>query len=133
MQHHCTLRQHVCTAVFKSVYILLLMPVCRLWGFSPALACSCWLPPHSSFWPLPLCSAASASAAKATTTLCQPKHAVGAGAESRFTDDQPSFFSFSTLLGSLPPTSFERFIFFGLSLHQPQPLRDPSLCMREAW
>lgn len=105
-----------------------------------ASACSCWSPRRSSSWPLPSCCAASASAAKATTTRCRPKDAGRVGAQSR-SEDGPSlslfffaFLSFSPLfLRSLPPTSFERFIFFGLSLHRPRLLRDPSLCMREAW
>lgn len=98
MQHHCTQPRHVPAAVcirvlYLHLHIFFLTSVRRLWGFSLASACSCWLPPRSSFWPLPLCSAASASAAKATTTHCQLKHDVRTGAESRFKDG-PSFFPF---------------------------------------
>lgn len=45
----------------------------RLWESLLALAFSCWLPLPSSSWPLPSSSAASASAAKAMMTHCQPK------------------------------------------------------------
>lgn len=45
----------------------------RLWESLLALAFSCWLPLPSSSWPLPSYSAASASAAKAMMTHCQPK------------------------------------------------------------
>lgn len=116
--------------------------VSRWWGFLLASACSCWSPHRSFSWPLPSCCAASASAAKATTTRCRPKDAVRAGAQSRSEDGASLFFFFlsfffsflfNPFLRSLPPTSFERFIFFGLCLHQPRLLRDPSLCMREAW
>lgn len=85
---------------------------CRSWGSSLASVCSCWLPPPSSFWPLPSSSAANASAAKATTTHCQPNHAIRAGAESRFKDG-PSFFPFHPFYVPLfLPPAFERFIFF---------------------
>lgn len=52
--------------------VSLLCP-CRLWESLLALAFSCWLPLPSSSWPLPSYSAASASAAKAMMTHCQPK------------------------------------------------------------
>lgn len=62
----------------------------RWWGFSPASACSCWSPPHSYCWPLPSCCAASASAAKVTTTRCRPKRTLRGRAGSQF-KDVPSF------------------------------------------
>lgn len=62
-----------------------------------ASACSCWSPRRSSSWPLPSCCAASASAAKATTTRCRPKDAVRVGAQSR-SEDGPSLFFFFFLL-----------------------------------
>lgn len=58
--------------VFVFFNVLLLCP-CRLWESLLALAFSCWLPLPSSSWPLPSSSAASASAAKAMMTHCQPK------------------------------------------------------------
>lgn len=82
-----------CFPVAHSIHFLclFLMPVFRLLGSLLALVCSCWLPPRFSFWQHPSSSVANASAARATTTHCQLKSEVRAGAESCFKDG-PSFF-----------------------------------------
>lgn len=93
--------------------VLLLCP-CRLWESLLALAFSCWLPLPSSSWPLPSYSAASASAAKAMMTHCQPKKKtseLARGAASRmglsiFVLFHPFYIFFSH------PTSFESFLLF---------------------
>lgn len=59
--------------VFVVLFNVSLLCPCRLWESLLALAFSCWLPLPSSSWPLPSYSAASASAAKAMMTHCQPK------------------------------------------------------------
>lgn len=89
----------------------------RLWESLLDLACSCWLPPPSFFWPLRLSSAASASAAKAMTTHYRPKthHQSWSGEPLR---GWAIFFSFSPLyILFLPPALSASF--FGSSLHRP--------------
>lgn len=112
MQHHWTSSWHIPARGVVVFTYFFLMSACRLWGFLLASACSCWLPPRSSSWPLPSCSAASASAAKATTTRCQPKRAVGAGARRRFKAG-PSSFSFSTFYVLFLPPALSALYFLG--------------------
>lgn len=114
--------------------VSLLCP-CRLWESLLALAFSCWLPLPSSSWPLPSYSAASASAAKAMMTHCQPKkHHLSWHREplQGWAYLFLSFFTPFTFFFPIPP-ALKAFFFFGLNLHQPKPLGDPLLCMREAW
>lgn len=98
-----------------TVFFMLLL---RSWGSSPALASSCWSPPPSSSWPRPSSSAASANAAKATTTRCRPKgplYGVGADQDSSYLVSVsflhfPFFFVFFLLL---PPALRESVVFPG--------------------
>lgn len=63
------------------------------------------------------------------------KNTIWVGTGSRFKDGPIYFCPFSPLLhffSPIPP-ALKAFFFFGLNLHQPKPLGDPLLCMREAW
>lgn len=63
------------------------------------------------------------------------KNTIWVGTGSRFKDGPIYFCPFSPLLHfffPIPP-ALKAFFFFGLNLHQPKPLGDPLLCMREAW
>lgn len=113
--------------VLLSVSLVVCGCVHRSWGSSPVSGCSCWWRPPSSCWPRPSCSAASASAAKATTTRCRPKGTTGGRAGSQL-KDAPSFLFLSYFVSSKFCPSLH--IFWAEPAPAPGRSGVPSLCMR---
>lgn len=106
----------------------------RLWESLLALAFSCWLPLPSSSWPLPSYSAASASAAKAMMTHCQPKKHHPSWHREPLQGWAYLFLSFFTPFTFFfsHPTSFESFLLFWA---QPAPAQAAwgSIALHEGW
>lgn len=135
MWHHCTQPWHVHAVCVKPVYTIFSF----FWCLRAGCGDLCWLrSAPAGCLPVspsgdahrPLLQMQVQQGRRRPIANLNPKSELERRAASRMGH---LFFPLFNPLRSRPPTSFECFIFFGLSLHQPQPLQDPSLCMREAW